>query len=80
MVEALTVKQVAAALQVRQHAVLTLIKSGALRGVDIALRPGSRPRWRIMADDLDAFLLKRTHAAAGPRKRRSKRAAVIEFI
>ena len=51
-----SVKQVAAFLGVRQHAVLSLIRSGQLR-VDVALQQGGRPRWRIMPDDFEGFLL-----------------------
>ena len=67
---ALSVKQVAELLDVSQHQILSLLKSGELRGVDVSLQPGGRPRWRIMADDLDAFPHRRAHQIATPRRRR----------
>lgn len=64
------VKAVAELLDIRQHGVLALIRSGELRAVDVSLTPGGRPRWRIMPDDLDAFIARRTHQASAPRRRR----------
>jgi excisionase family DNA binding protein len=69
---ALSVKQVAESLGIRTHGVLTLIRSGELRGVDVSLQPGGRPHWRILPDDLDGFILRRTRQPAGPRRRRRK--------
>ncbi len=65
-----TVKQIAEILDVRTHAVTSLIRSGQLVAVDISLKPGGRPRWRIEADAFDAFLAKRTYV---PRNRRKVR-------
>ena len=70
---ALTVKQVAEQLGVGQHAVLALIRSGDLQAIDVSLQPGGRPRWRIMPDDLEGFLARRTHQAAAPRRRRRRK-------
>lgn len=72
---ALSVAQVAERLGVRTHAVLALIRSGELRASDVSLKPGGRPRWRILADDLDAFLARRAHEANPPRRRRRRSAA-----
>ena len=69
---ALTVQQVAQALRIRRHGVLALIKSGELRAVDVSLKPGGRPRWRVLPDDLDGFLTRRAHQPAIPRRRRRK--------
>jgi hypothetical protein len=69
---ALKVKDVAATLGIRTHAVLSLIRSGELRAVNIAQRVGGKPRWRILSDDLEGFLSRRTHQPAGPRQRRRK--------
>jgi excisionase family DNA binding protein len=74
---ALTVKEVAALLGIRQHAVLTLIRNGSLRAIDVSLRQGGKPRWRIMPDDFEGFLARRTHQPAGPRRRRRKQPANI---
>lgn len=67
-----TVRQVAETLGIRQHGILSLIRSGELHAVDVSLQPGGRPRWRIMPDDLEGFLLRRTHQAAAPRRRRRR--------
>ena len=68
----LSVKDVATLLGIRQHGVLSLLKSGQLRAVDVSLVPGGRPRWRILSEDLDSFILRRMHQAAPPRRRRRK--------
>lgn len=50
MADVLTVKQVAAAMQVRPETVLRWLKSGQLRG----FRPGgTRAGWRIPAEELE---------------------------
>ena len=67
-----SVKHVAELLGIRQHGVLTLIRSGELRAIDVSLRRGGHPRWRIQPDDLDGFISRRTHQAAPPRRRRRK--------
>ena len=69
---ALSVKQVAELLGIRTHGVLALIRSGELRAVDVSLVQGGRPRWRILPDDLEGFLLRRTYQTAPPRRRRRK--------
>lgn len=67
-----SVKQVADLLGIRTRGVLTLIRNGELRALDVSLEPGGRPRWRILPDDLDAFISRRTHQANPPRPRRRK--------
>ena len=67
-----SVKQVAELLGVREHGVLSLIRSGELVGIDVSLQPGGRPHWRILPDDLDGFISRRTHQASPPRRRRRK--------
>ena len=73
-----TVKKVSKLLGIREHGVLSLIHSGELRGVDVSLTPGGRPRWRIMQDDLDGFLLRRTRQASTPRRRRRKKTTNVK--
>ena len=70
MSEFLTVKVIAAKLDVRQEAVLTLIRSGQLKAFSIALKPGGKPRWRISSDALKEFIDSRTFQPAAPRRRR----------
>lgn len=77
---ALSVREVAELLGVRQHCVLTLIRNGELRAVDISLKPGGRPRWRIMPDDWDGFLSRRTYQPAAPRRRRRKPTNVKQYF
>ncbi|NQT14232.1 MAG: helix-turn-helix domain-containing protein [Planctomycetes bacterium] len=74
------VKRTAELLGIQQHGVLSLIKSGELRAVDVSLTQGGRPRWRIMPDDLDGFLLRRTHQTPAPRRRRRKPADVKKYF
>ena len=77
----LAVKQVAELLGIRQHGVLTLIRSGELPAIDVSLHPGGRPRWRISADDLETFLARRTRRPDPPRKRRRRAStAVTEYF
>jgi excisionase family DNA binding protein len=67
---AFSVRVVAERLGIRQHGVLALIHGGELRAVDVSPKPGGRPHWRILPEDLDGFLTRRTHQAAPPRRRR----------
>ena len=69
---ALTVRQIAEALNIRRQGVIALIHSGELRGVNLSLKPGGRALWRILPEDLDAFILRRTYQPAAPRRRRRK--------
>jgi excisionase family DNA binding protein len=66
----LSVREVAERLGVRRAGVLALIRAGELRAVDVALRRGGRPLWRIDPDDLEAFVARRTRPAAPRRRRR----------
>ncbi|MDZ4685267.1 MAG: helix-turn-helix domain-containing protein [Planctomycetaceae bacterium] len=75
-----SVREVAELLGIRQHGVTALIRSGELRGVDVSLQPGGRPRWRIMQEDLEAFIARRTHQAAAPRRRRRKPTNVKQYF
>ena len=61
--------------------VLTWIKRGELRAIDVSTNPGGRPRYRISPVDLAAFEAAR---AAGPAprvtRRRKKNPSIIEFF
>jgi excisionase family DNA binding protein len=76
----LSARQVAEQLGIRVHGVLSLLKSGELRAIDVSLRPGGRRRWRISSSDLDAFILRRTHRPAPPRRRRHKSTNVKAYF
>jgi len=75
---ALSVREVSELLGIRTHGVLSLIHSGELRAVDVSLKQGGRPRWRILPDDLDGFLLRRTHQVPAPRRRKRRRTANVK--
>ena len=62
-------------LDLGQHSVLALIKSGALVASDVSLTPGGKPRWRILQSDIDEFLARRRHQPPAPRRRRRRKAA-----
>ena len=78
---ALTVKELCERYGVGEHTVLSWIRSGELRAINVGRRPGSRkPRWRVTAEAIEAFELTRTHNPPPPRTRRRKRQAeVIQF-
>ncbi len=61
--------------------ILDWIANGELRASNVG--NGSRPRWRIMPDDLQAFLDRRAAkppTAKSTRRRRKQPAGVIEFF
>lgn len=73
---------VAETLGINVCKVLSWIKSGELRAVNVAARAGRRPRWRIAQTDLDSFLAGRTATPPVKTTRRRRRAdpAVIQFF
>jgi excisionase family DNA binding protein len=77
----LSVKDVIERYGVSEGTVLTWIKRGELRAVNVGRRPGTKkPRWRITEEALQAFELARTTTPPLPRAPRRKRPAeVIEF-
>jgi excisionase family DNA binding protein len=66
---------------VSEHTVLSWIRSGELRAVNVGRKPGSKkPRWRISEEALAAFEQSRTPTPPPPRAQRRKRpAGVIKF-
>ncbi|MHB1426943.1 MAG: helix-turn-helix domain-containing protein [Gemmataceae bacterium] len=70
---AVTTRDVARRLGVSVDKVRAWIASGELRAIDVALRRGGRPRWRITAEDLDAFLVSRSVAPVPVVRRRFER-------
>jgi excisionase family DNA binding protein len=76
----LTPPEVAHQLHVKPSKVITWIRSGRLRAVDLSDGP-KRPRFRIKPADLDAFLATKEALPAPPvvRRRRRADAATIEF-
>lgn len=77
----LSVRDVADRYDVSEHTVLTWIRSGELRAVNVGRRPGARkPRWRIFQEALGAFETIRSATPPPPKvSRRKPPADVIEF-
>ncbi|MSU77461.1 MAG: DNA-binding protein [Gemmataceae bacterium] len=71
---------VARRLGVNVHKILGWIRTGELRAVNLG--DGTRPRWRIMSDDLQAFLEGRAAQPATPvrRAKRKKLEGVTEYF
>jgi excisionase family DNA binding protein len=76
-----TPPEVAKELRVKDAKVLSWIRQGLLRAINVAEGTTGRPRWRIAPSDLEAFLATRTGQPAPkvPRKR-VKHEGVIEFF
>ncbi len=55
----MTVPEVAKLLRVRPNKVLAWIRSGRLRGYNVTEREQGRPKYRVNAEDLDAFMKQR---------------------
>ena len=71
-----TVANLADRYAVTQHTVLGWIKSGELKAINVARRPGGRPSWRITSESLEAFEAARTptpEPKAQTRRRRQQR-------
>lgn len=69
-----TPPEAARLLRVKPDKIIALIRRGELRGANLAIRLSGRPRFRIAAADLQAFLDARAAAAvAVPVTRRRRR-------
>lgn len=75
----LTPPQVAQRLRIKPERVIAMIRSGELRGSDVASRGSRRPRYRIDPADLAAWLAGRAVVAATRPIPRRRPANVIEF-
>ncbi len=77
----LTVKQIAEQAAVSEETVLAWINGGELRASNCSRRRGLKPRWRVRADDLDAFLDARMNrpAATTSRRRNAVGDGIIQF-
>jgi hypothetical protein len=67
-------------LNIKPAKVLAWVKSGQLSAVNVAERPGGRPRWRISRDSLDLFLATRANRAPVKAVRRRRAVEVQEFF
>ena len=75
-----SVRQAAERLGISQRAVTSLIALGELPAFNVSLRTASRPRWKILPEALEAFIARRTHKAAAPRRRRRKPSNVKQWF
>lgn len=74
------VKDLCERFAVGEHTVLTWIRRGELKAVNVACKPSGRPKWRITQQSLEAFETLRTPTPTLPRSRgRKRQAEVIEF-
>lgn len=65
---------------VSEGTVLTWIKNGELKAVDISRNPGGRPRWRITGNALIDFEKARTSGTPAPTPRKKRQpAGTIQF-
>lgn len=77
----LTPPQVAARYGCKPDKVLSWIRSGQLRAINLAERPDGRPRFKVAEADLLVFEQRRAATGPAPRSPRRKRdPAVIEFF
>ena len=65
----LSVPEVAKFLRVRPDKVLSWIRSGRLRGYNVAERENGRPKYRVNPDDLEAFMQQRAITQPAPKGR-----------
>jgi hypothetical protein len=61
---------------VGEHTVLGWIRTGELRAVNVARKPGGKPKWRVTAEALATFEQLRTPTPPAPKGRRRKRTDV----
>ena len=78
-----TPAEISEALGVNASKVSSWIRSGELEAIDVSLRRGAKPRWRISPASLESFLLRRSAAKPVPRVSRSRKPKAtneIEFF
>ena len=77
-----TVKDLCNRYGVAEHTVLSWIRSGQLRALNVGRHPSSKkPRWRVTSEALEAFELCRTHSPppSRTRRRRKQESNLVEF-
>jgi len=76
----MTIEQVSERLGVGPKTVLTWIRSGELKALNVARRISTRkPRWRITEEAMQAFLAIRSTSPSPPVIRRRKRDSSINY-
>jgi excisionase family DNA binding protein len=73
----LTPPEIARELGIDVHKPLKWITSGELAAVNLAERPGARPRYKVSREALDRFLEVRTVQPPAPRQKRARRLADV---
>ncbi len=74
-------REIATRYQVGVTKVLGWIRSGQLKAIDVsATGDGTKPRWRIMQPEVEAFEQRRSSGGADQSKRRTKRRSIAEGI
>jgi excisionase family DNA binding protein len=77
------IKDLCERFAVGEHTILQWIHRGELRAINVARRPGGRPKWRVTAEALEAFEALRTPVPTVPRasrRRRGRAAEVLDII
>ncbi len=75
-----TPPELARMLGIAPDKVLSWIRAGELRAVDLSENRGKRPRWRISRESLDEFLKRRAATPPPkPRRRRKPDANVTQY-
>jgi excisionase family DNA binding protein len=72
----MTVPEVAKFLRVRPDKVLSWVRSGRLRGYNVAEKENGRPKYRINPEDLAAFAQQRTITQPAPKGRPTGRRGI----
>jgi excisionase family DNA binding protein len=73
-----TPPQIAKQLGVSADKVVGWIRAGEIRAINVAARPGGRPRFRVGEADLIAFEQRRSAVPTTPTPRRRKKPANVE--
>lgn len=76
----LTPPAIARRYAVKPAKVLAWIERGELEAINLADRPGGRPRWRISPEALEAFERRRSSRPATPTATRPRRAEVPRYV
>lgn len=72
--------ELAARWGIDAHKVLSWIRSGEFRAIDVSTRRGSRPRFLIDLSDIAVFEQRRVVQPPTPRRRRRQPAGMIEYF
>jgi excisionase family DNA binding protein len=76
-----SVEELADRFGVGDHTICEWIRRGDLRAINVARKPGTRPKWRVTPEALAEFELARTPTPRPERTRRRKQSAdLVEFI